>query len=113
MIGWIVDQSNAKSGHIGKSGHPVQKLTSPPTALWAIIHIENQLFDMRKGLLSLIPPQLKSINHKVTGLVASAKKQERFTTDGLKYTARNKLFLGSHIMIPSLYGFDSTRLSAS
>ncbi len=58
-------------------------------------------------LLSLIPPQLKSINQKVTGLVACAKKQERFSSNLVKYTARKKLFLVSHIMILC---FDFTRL---
>ncbi len=68
---------------------------------------------MRKILFSLTPPQEKSVNQEVAGFVAAGKKEKRFTSHRFQNAARYQLYLGTHIMVPCLDRFETTRAPAS
>ena len=58
-------------------------------ALRPVVQIDDQLFQVGELLLSLLPPQKKTVNHKVAGFVVGAEKQERSAGDWFQNAARH------------------------
>ena len=74
MIGRVVDKSYAKPCPIGKFCHTEKELTAVSVAFRAVIQVDDQLFHAGEFLLSVLPPQKKTVNHKVAGFVVGAEK---------------------------------------
>ena len=51
MIGRIIQQLDGLADRIGKLDHAIQKLGSPTTTLWTIIHFDLEFRDFGLGLL--------------------------------------------------------------
>ncbi len=63
MIRRVVNNSNTKSGQIGKFYQPPQELGTASAAFRSVIYINDKLFHITKILLSLFPPEKKAVDN--------------------------------------------------
>lgn len=99
----IIQELNWLVNLVGELHHAMQKLRTPATALWAIIHFDLQ--QTRGGLLVCIqgiPLGSERIHDEVTRFVGAAKGNSQLGAILIDDPTRDVLFLAPHIMVTGL-----------
>src|SRR5258708_30135267 len=67
MIRWIIRQTDRDLIPLDKFQQTLHKLGTPTVILWTIVQIDEQRLDMRKALVSAIPPIDETIHQTIAG----------------------------------------------